>query len=81
MSLLRPWWLQLQKISIPLTVKNFVFLKHVKVLCKQTFMYLNIKNECPGTAILTAFLTNDSITLLLSDSALFTTSTFPFGWL
>lgn len=66
---------------IALTIKDFVYLNHDKVQCKQTFRCLNIKKKNPGMSILTAFLTNDSIILLLSDSALSTTSIFPFDWL
>lgn len=65
--------------SVP-TVKDFVYLKHGKLQHKQTHKYLNIKNKKLGMSILTAFLTNDSVILFLSDSTLSTTSTFPAGF-
>lgn len=63
-----------RKSSVPLTIKDFFFSKHVKVPWKQTFIHLNIKNYSPGTTIPTTVPTNDIVTLFLNDSAISTSN-------
>lgn len=52
-----------RKSSFPLTIKDFFVSKHVKVPWKQTFIHSYIKNDSPGTTILTTVLTNNIVTL------------------